>query len=376
MADFSFAVALRAVARAVVPTRPAERICSIFEFWPWYVFYPPVIAQWMVLMLCHRSVALPRLANPHIEAGGLFGESKVELLSQLGPEARRWLAPFTSVAVSAEHNVPGQDLAGALAAMSAAGLEFPLVAKPDRSCRGAGVRVIRSAQDLSEYLCIFPRGERLILQQLAQGEHEAGVFYARRPGETAGRIVSLTLKYFPVVVGDGRSTLEELIRGEPRAQRIAHVYLERHAQHRQRILASGEVFRLVFAGNHCKGAIFRDGNAHVTPAMEARFCAIARSIPEFYFGRFDVRFASLIDLKRGENFGLVEVNGAGSEATHIWDREARLLDAYRALFRQSRLLFEIAHTNRQRGFRPTSLRKLFQLARRQLRLMSQYPLTD
>src|SRR5262249_26563159 len=163
----------------------------------------------------------------------------------------------------------------ALAAMSAAGLEFPLVAKPDRSCRGAGVRVVRSTKDLSGYLCAFPRGERLILQQLAEGEHEAGVFYARRPGETAGRIVSLTLKYFPAYVCDGRSTLEELILRDPRAKRIADVYLERHAQHRKRILASGEIFRLVFAGNHCKGAIFRDGNAHVTPAMEARFCAIA-----------------------------------------------------------------------------------------------------
>src|SRR5262249_59387306 len=95
----------------------------------------------------------------------------------------------------------------ALAAMSAAGLEFPLVAKPDRSCRGAGVRVVRSTKDLSGYLCAFPRGERLILQQLAEGEHEAGVFYARRPGETAGRIVSLTLQYFPVLLRDRPSPL-------------------------------------------------------------------------------------------------------------------------------------------------------------------------
>src|SRR5262249_9439169 len=237
MADFSFGVALRAVARAMVPARPAERICSIFEFWPWYVFYPPVIAQWIFLMLRHRSVSLPSLANPHIEGGGLFGESKVDLLSQLGPEARKWLAPFTSVSMSAKCNSPGHDLAEALAAMSAAGLEFPLVAKPDRSCRGAGVRVVRSTKDLSGYLCAFPRGERLTRNQCGEGELEGGLFSARRPGETAGRIVSLTLKYFPAVVGDGRSTLEELILHDPRAKRIADVYLERHAQHRKRILA-------------------------------------------------------------------------------------------------------------------------------------------
>ena len=69
--------------------------------------------------------------------------------------------------------------------------------------------------------------------------------------------------------------------------------------------------------------------------------AIADSIPEFYFGRFDLRFESIEKLQRGEGFKLVEINGAGGEATHIWDRKTTLRQAYATLFEQNRLLFEI-----------------------------------
>ena len=56
--------------------------------------------------------------------------------------------------------------------------------------------------------------------------------------------------------------------------------------------ARGERVRLVFAGNHCKGAAFRDGRDLITPALTERVDWLARTIPGFHFGRFDVRFSS------------------------------------------------------------------------------------
>jgi len=358
------------------PADAADQVFSTFELWPWYLFYLPLIVQWLALSLRHRGLTLPTIANPCMQAGGLCGESKIEILSQLGREGRKWVAPYTSFKVASASDSPRSNLAQALAALETAGIEFPFVAKPDIGCRGSGVRVIATADDLSAYLGAFPRGERAIFQTLVADEGEAGVFYVRRPGAATGRIFSLTLKYFPFVVGDGRSTLEQLIRNDPRASRIAPIYLRRHARERQRVLASGEMFRLVFAGNHCRGAVFRNGIGHVTPAMTARFDAIALGMPEFYFGRFDVRFASLADFKRGENFTLIEVNGAGSEAVHIWDRTTKLLDAYRTLFEQHRLLFEISAENRRRGFRSMGGWRLLRLYARQMRLMGRYPLTS
>ena len=54
--------------------------------------------------------------------------------------------------------------------------------------------------------------------------------------------------------------------------------------------------------------------------------------------------AELVSRQRewaGRNFTIVEVNGAGAESTHIWDRRTPLLAAWRDLMRQYRWLFEI-----------------------------------
>src|SRR3546814_1580343 len=93
------------------------------------------------------------------------------------------------------------------------------------------------------------------------------------------------------------------------------------------------------------GALYTDGGAYVTPALTARFDEIARAMPEFYFGRFDVRFRSVEALGRGEDFQILEVNGASAEAIHIWDPEQTVRETYRVLFEQFRLLRSEEHTS-------------------------------
>ena len=259
--------------------------------------------------------------------------------------------------------------------MRTAGLTFPVVAKPDLGMRGAGVQVARDRADLEAYIAAFPAGARFVLQELVKAEGEAGVYYVRRPGEPAGRLFSLTLKYFPYVTGDGRTTLRHLIERSPRAGRIAHLYLDRHQERLDDIVPEGQAVRLAFAGSHSRGAIFRNGHEHITPAMSAAFDRVSKSMGEFYMGRFDVRFEDFEALKAGHGFKIIEVNGAGGEATHIWDSRTRLRDAYATLFEQFRLLFEIGAENRQRGFEPTTPLGLIRAHLYQRRLTKAYPLT-
>ena len=86
-----------------------------------------------------------------------------------------------------------------------------------------------------------------------------------------------------------------------------------------RVPARGEVVRIALIGNQRAGALYRDGRRHITAALEARFDAIARSMTEFHYGRFDLRFDSLDGLMRGEDFSIVEINGIGGEAIDCWD---------------------------------------------------------
>lgn len=350
---------------------------SVFEFWPMWAFYPPVALHAAWLMLRHRGVLLPTAANPSFPGGGFFGESKARILELAVEHLPEWVAPFVRIdRPPAERADVDRELDAALARLADAGLALPVVAKPDLGCRGAGVRLVRTAEDLRAYIAGFPDDASFVLQRLVPHEGEAGVFWCREPGEATGRVVSITLKYFPYVRGDGRRTLRELILADPRAGRLSHLYLGRHAARLDTVPAAGEPVRLAFAGSHSRGAIFRDGTHLVTDAMQARFEAIARSLPEFHFGRFDVRFESFAELQQGRGFTIVEINGAGAESTHIWDRRTSLLKAWRDLMRQYRTLFRIGAANRARGFEPMGFAEFVRDYRREKRLTPRYPSTD
>ncbi len=360
------------------PLDQSGKPLSFFEFWPMWAFYPP-IAVWVAwLMLRHRGVLLPTAANPSFPGGGFFGESKAEILSLALRHARPWVAPFVAVDRTEGSSVADIDAqaAAAMAAMAASGLAFPVVAKPDLGCRGAGVKLVRDAAALRGYVQAFPAGARYLLQQLVPHEGEAGVFYCRRPGQARGRIVSVTLKYFPHVRGDGRRTVRQLILDDPRAGKLPHLYLRRHTARLDEVLPEGQPLRLAFAGSHSRGAIFRNGSHLVTSEMEERFEQIARSLPEFHFGRFDIRFERFADVQQGRGFTIVEVNGAGAESTHIWDRSTSLQRAWRDLMRQYSWLFEIGAANRARGFKPMRWADFLRDYRREKALTPQYPATD
>ncbi|WP_211103895.1 D-alanine--D-alanine ligase [Skermanella pratensis] len=348
---------------------------SAFEFWSMRRFYWPIALYALWLMVRYRGVTLPTAANPSFPGGGLVGESKSAILDLACAAAPDHVAPFVAIDRPGRPDDPIGEALAAEAAMTAAGLGFPVVAKPDLGCRGAGVRLVRDPGELAAYLEGFPAGARLILQRHVAYEAEAGVFYVREPGRERGRLVSLTLKYFPYVHGDGSSTLRELILADPRAGRVPHLYLPRHAARLDQVPEAGEPVRLAFAGSHSRGSIFRDGTALVTPAMTARFDAIARAIPEFWFGRFDVRFADIVRLQAGEDFAILEVNGAGAEMTHVWDRSKSLRQARRDLMEQYRLLFAIGRANRDRGHRGQGLGEFWRAWRREKALTPHYPPT-
>lgn len=364
----------------------AGPVVSRFELWPPWLFYPPVAAWWLWLAVRHRGLTLPTAANPSIYSGGFVGESKSAILDLVGGGHRRWVAPYVVV------DPPGPDgdveaaCRRARRALADAGIELPVVAKPDVGQRGAGVQPVRDPAELAAYLGDFPAAGRVMLQRLVGGPtppgndgrdlrdaREAGVLWFLRPGRDRGEVFSLTLKLFPELVGDGVRSVAGLIVADPRASRLAAVYRRRHREQLDRVPAAGERVPLVFAGNHCQGAVFRDGTHLVTAALADRVEGIARSMPGFRFGRLDVRFADLDRFLAGEDMQIVEVNGASAEATHIWDASAGLLDAYRTLFRQLEVLFEIGAAARRDGHRPLPFRRVLGDCWRYRRVARSYP---
>ena len=319
-----------------------------WEFWPPWLFYPPLVAKVLSLGLRHRSPTLFTAANPAIPAGGFIGESKAQILDQIDP---RWVAGYRLIR-KADQTAQLESVAEFMAAN---GLDFPIVLKPDVGERGRAVTVVHEAGALEPAIDAAP-GD-LLAQEYVPGV-ELGVFYVRRPDEEHGRIFSVTEKQLPVVVGDGQSTTEELVLADPRAVVLAKTYLRRLGSACDRIPAAGEPVRLVEIGTHCRGAVFLDGKRWLTPELERAVEAISRSFPGFHFGRYDLKAPSYQAFQRGEGVRVLELNGVTSEATHIYDPKYSLLSAYRTLFRQWELAFEIGGLNRERGVEPATVRDL------------------
>lgn len=347
---------------------------SFFEFWPNWLFYTPVILFWALKSIQYRSITLPTLANPSINAGGICGESKNDILDLAGPHARAWVADYVGLTVSA--HIDANDTRRAIEAMDRADLRFPVVAKPDVSCNGVGVKVVRDEAQLTAYLSAFPRGAALQLQSLVTYEGEAGIFYIRQPGAKTGQITSITLKYPPIVVGDGQRTIKALIAADERLNAISHVLLPKLGNRTGNIPAAGERVALVFVGNHCRGSTFKDGLDIATPVLTARIDEIMHDMPGVYFSRIDLRYDSLDALREGRDFKIIEFNGSGSEATHIWDPEMTLSRAYRDQFSHYGESFRIGAAIRKTGAKPMGPWKLLTAWQAQKKLMRAYPSND
>jgi len=358
-----------------LPTKVAlsERI-------PPALFYIPLAMQWLWLGIRYRSLSLPTLANPKIEVGGLWGESKSSYLTMIGGAHRPWLAEYTTLRRGHGATAANSDACRALRAMTDAGLSFPVVAKPDIGWRGFGVQLVESAEGLSTYVRAFPEDETILLQHAIDFEGEAGVLYGRRPGTSAGTVISLTFRYFPYVIGDGQRSIRELILADQRAGWKAGYFFGFEAKHvgaaardLDRVPLPGDTVRLAFIGSNRVGGLYRDAREHITPELVKRFDEISRSMPEFYYGRYDVRFESVESFRRGENFRIIEINGAGGESINVWDPAMPLSQVYRELFAQQSLLFEIGAQNRARGFRPAGSIAVLRSQWRQHRLILRYP---
>lgn len=315
-----------------------------WEFWPTYIFYIPLAFKLMERTIRYGKFTLFTASNPGIPMGGTVGESKLSIQNQL-PE--KWTIPSDHVELH-----KGESRMEELSRlMKERGWNYPLILKPDAGQRGAGVKLIRSDEEAEQYLDEIKY--QVLVQPYHPGPYEAGIFYYRLPNEKNGRIASITDKIFPLVEGDGESTLRELIWGHPRYRMQGNVFMKRFQDDQDRIPKKGEIIHLAIAGNHAQGTRFLDGAHLITPQLEQRIDEIAKSLDEFYIGRFDVRYSDVEKFKQGKDLAIVELNGALGETTNIYDSRKSLWEAYSILFQQVDMVYEIGYENMKRGFKPT-----------------------
>ncbi len=275
-------------------------------------------------------------SNPSILTGGMMGESKYEVL-QLVPES---LKPVTKLI-----KLPAT-VTSITETMRNSGLSFPLIFKPDLGERGWMVRRIKSEQDVEAYLKEIKID--FIMQELVDLPLEFGVYYVRFPSQPSGFVNSITGKEFLSIVGDGVKSLKELILEKDRAKIQWETLRKVYADQLKEIVPSGKKMELVSIGNHCLGTTFLNFNHLINDKLNSSFDSISKQISGFYFGRYDLRCASLQDLENG-NIKIMELNGCGAEPAHIYHPGSSLIKAVAVLITHWRNLYRVSKENHERG---------------------------
>ncbi len=361
------------VMRDIWTTRGRQRLRASLarltnhEWWASWAFYGPLMPWFVWLSVKHRHPLAFTACNPGIaNGGGLAGESKSAILGGL-------LASGDERVLFGER-VPDGGTPNERAGWLMERLDdeprlggLPIVMKPDAGEQGRGIKVCRSREQLVAFLEATPGA--VLAQRLSTLSSEVGVFYVR--DDEGGRVFSINRKVFPVLVGDGRHTIEQLIWRDNRFRCQADTFLARFADRKRDVLESGEELVLSWAGNHRQGCEFRDAPELITPELEDAMRAIADGFrgedgTGFDYGRFDLRYESEASLSRGE-FDVIEVNGVTSEAANIYDPRRSIWFAWRTLARQWAVAYTIGSRNRASGHRALSAREAWALVRRHLR---------
>lgn len=316
-----------------------------WEFWPFSVFYFPVFFYWMYLSIRSRSFFFFTSSNPTIEFGGMLGESKMKIFD---------LIPDVYIPKTYRLNAESR-LEEVKELLKDAGLDYPVILKPDIGERGWMVELVKSEAQLVEYLQEI-RVDFLV-QEYVSYSVELGVFYYRYPDRSNGTVSSVVMKEMLSVIGDGTRTVAQLMEEDPRAQMHISRLQIKEPRRMKEIPERGVRVELVSIGNHCLGTTFINANHLINDKLIRVFDQVSQQIDGFYFGRYDLRCRSIEDLYQGEHFKILELNGAGAEPAHIYHPGFSLIQAYKDIIHHLGALADISRINRRRGYPHMSFRK-------------------
>ncbi len=308
-----------------------------WEYWSFNVLYAPLYPYWFWLCLKARAFFYINAANPSIRNGGFLMESKKEIYDIL--PAGSYPTTLFFVARTKIETV--------IDSIQNENMSFPLIGKPDIGMRGMSVKKLCNEEDVKAY--VQSADFDFLIQAYIPFEEEVGIFYYRIPGEEKGKITGIVGKEFLSVTGDGISNIDQLLQLDPRYILQLPALRQTIRDELRVVLNKGEQRVLVPYGNHARGAKFIDLSHLADEQLNTVIDTLAQQIQGFYYGRMDIRYESIELLRQGKNFMIVELNGSGSEPTHMYDPKHSVFYAWREITRHWSIMCKISMINHAGG---------------------------
>lgn len=323
--------------------KPFWYMLTHWEQWHYNAKYVLLAPVWLWYSLRARSFYFFAPVNPTLTFGGFEGGPKKEIYNQLPSESY----PKTIYVDPAwAFEKVEEAIAGAFV--------FPIAVKPNIGMMGLMFRKINTTEELALYHQTIT--VEYIVQDLVWYPLEVSVFYYRFPNKQKGAITGFVRKEALEVTGNGTATLKELmttLEGRPGYNR--EEWYQKHKNQLQNVIPDGKTYKLSWVANLSRGARLISLESEKDEALLQVFDNLSHAAKHFYYGRYDIKCASVADLKKGEHFAILEFNGAGAEPHHVYGAGNNLFQAFQIIIQHWQVLFSIAKYNNQRGMLYPSL---------------------
>ena len=224
---------------------------------------------------------------------------------------------------------------------------YPIAVKPEVGRMGIMFRKIHNCAELQQYHSKMPVD--YVLQEFVDYPIEVSVFYYRFPNEKKGAITGFVRKDYLQVTGDGECTLRHLIENYSRVRFRKKEMFAKHADRLNDIIPKNEIYCLSHALNLSRGGKLVSLEHEKDEQLLNVFDELSHYAKHFYYGRYDLKCASIADLKQGKNFTILEYNGSGAEPHHVYGNGKSFFEACAILLQHWNILFRISRYNNLNG---------------------------
>ncbi len=251
--------------------------------------------------------------------GGLLDEKKSDIYKLLPPHLvpKTWLINNRESAFELIHHQS---------------FTYPLILKPDIGFRGFEVSKIHRYEQLKNEMENLDLTRDWLIQEFIQYPKEYSLLYYQLPASGTYGITSLIEKKYPKTIGDGHSTLLQLMDKEE------NPFLDRNKiknslfYQLENVVPEGEEVVLDEIGNYSRGAKFFDMTEYINDSLLLATHSFFGALHGLNLFRIDFKTNSLEDYCNGK-FKVIEINGAKSEPLHIYDPKFSFLDNCKIIHR-------------------------------------------
>ena len=283
----------------------------------------------------YRSLTFFSACNPGLSFGGMLADDKTEAYNII---PQRYLPKMLTY----NHEV------GLQSQLNQNGLEFPVIVKPNMGYKGYAVRECRNISELESYISKLDQNKEWLIQEYIDKKCEFSIMYYRIPGSINHGVTSISNKKYPTVLGDGVSTVEQLMaRYENPFVDKEYLKIKWKLKLKEVPMLNEEIV-LHHIGNYSRGSKFYSEMNENDLSLSDAMYDVFEDNEDVYFCRLDIKADSMDDVRNGD-FKIMEINGAKSEPLHIYDPQFSFWDRIRDVRKHWKLMTKIVDGRRALG---------------------------